>query len=189
MRSTGFSTRFSATLVALGGTSITGREQYCRRGPRGPLQRGSPRDRAPGLKYLYGTSTGVRGELDSDWGFRPVLGKVFRPHRPNKKKSTTPPDLAMGPNFTSLAEILGYMVGAGPLLLYTPIAVRVLRQRHADGLAISTWTSIKFMSALTEQHFTKKILLQNNLPLNDFDFCLSNLNSRKYSIAVLTDND
>ena len=38
-----------------------------------------------------------------------------------------------------LARGLGYVVGAGSLLLYTPIAIRVCRQRNADGLTLSTW--------------------------------------------------
>ena len=38
-----------------------------------------------------------------------------------------------------VANGLGYLVGAGSLLLYTPIAVRISRQRSADGLALSTW--------------------------------------------------
>ena len=38
-----------------------------------------------------------------------------------------------------LATALGYLIGAGSLLLYTPIAVRVVRQRSANGLALSTW--------------------------------------------------
>jgi len=40
---------------------------------------------------------------------------------------------------SSIAEGLGYLVGTGSLLLYTPIAVRVVRQGSADGLTISTW--------------------------------------------------
>mmetsp|Transcript_2149 Transcript_2149/g.5702 ORF Transcript_2149/g.5702 Transcript_2149/m.5702 type:complete len:322 (-) Transcript_2149:285-1250(-) len=43
------------------------------------------------------------------------------------------------PDVTSVAEGLGYFVGAGSLLLYTPIAVRVIRQGSADGLTLSTW--------------------------------------------------
>lgn len=43
------------------------------------------------------------------------------------------------PDATSIAEGLGYLVGAGSLLLYTPIAVRVTRQGSADGLTLSTW--------------------------------------------------
>ena len=38
-----------------------------------------------------------------------------------------------------VARALGYVVGAGSLLLYTPIAVRVIRQGNADGLTLQTW--------------------------------------------------
>lgn len=38
-----------------------------------------------------------------------------------------------------LANGLGYVVGAGSLLLYTPIAAKIIRQRSADGLVLSTW--------------------------------------------------
>ena len=38
-----------------------------------------------------------------------------------------------------LAMALGYVVGLGSLLLYTPIAVRLWRQQSAAGLADSTW--------------------------------------------------
>jgi len=44
-----------------------------------------------------------------------------------------------GAALKSIAEALGYLIGAGSLLLYTPIAVRVLRTKSADGLAASTW--------------------------------------------------
>lgn len=40
---------------------------------------------------------------------------------------------------TIIANGLGYLVGAGSLLLYMPIAIRITRQRSADGLALSTW--------------------------------------------------
>ena len=40
---------------------------------------------------------------------------------------------------TFLATLVGYGIGFGSLLLYTPIAIRLVRQRHADGLTISTW--------------------------------------------------
>lgn len=46
---------------------------------------------------------------------------------------------ASGDNATFLANALGYVLGFGSLMLYTPIAVRVFRQESADGLAISTW--------------------------------------------------
>ena len=41
--------------------------------------------------------------------------------------------------FQSLATRLGYAVGAGSVMLYTPIAVRLLRQKSAEGLTIATW--------------------------------------------------
>ena len=48
--------------------------------------------------------------------------------------------VAMSDEDTSLlATALGYLIGAGSLLLYTPIAVRVVRQKAANGLALSTW--------------------------------------------------
>jgi len=40
---------------------------------------------------------------------------------------------------TSIAQGLGYLVGSGSLLLYTPIAIRIVRQGSADGLTLSTW--------------------------------------------------
>ena len=39
----------------------------------------------------------------------------------------------------SLAEALGYLIGAASVLLYTPIAVRIVRTKSANGLAVSTW--------------------------------------------------
>ena len=39
----------------------------------------------------------------------------------------------------SLAEALGYIIGAASVLLYTPIAVRIIRTKSANGLAVSTW--------------------------------------------------
>jgi len=39
----------------------------------------------------------------------------------------------------SIAQGLGYLVGTGAVLLYTPIAVRIVRQESADGLTLSTW--------------------------------------------------
>lgn len=38
-----------------------------------------------------------------------------------------------------LATGLSYLVGAGSLLLYTPIAIRTVRKGRADGLTLSTW--------------------------------------------------
>lgn len=39
----------------------------------------------------------------------------------------------------SIAQGLGYLVGTGAVLLYTPIAIRVIRQESADGLTLTTW--------------------------------------------------
>lgn len=44
-----------------------------------------------------------------------------------------------GDGASLLAQGLGYLVGAGSFLLYTPIAVRIVRQKNADGLTVSTW--------------------------------------------------
>ena len=38
-----------------------------------------------------------------------------------------------------IARGLGYLIGLGSLMLYTPVAFRVCRQGHANGLVISTW--------------------------------------------------
>eukprot|EP00980_Cylindrotheca_fusiformis_P008945 scaffold1909_cov130-Cylindrotheca_fusiformis.AAC.12 len=43
------------------------------------------------------------------------------------------------PDSTVFAECLGYLIGAGSLLLYTPIAFRLARQKSAEGLVVSTW--------------------------------------------------
>lgn len=39
----------------------------------------------------------------------------------------------------ALATALGYLIGAGSLALYTPILLRVFRQKSARGLTLSTW--------------------------------------------------
>ena len=44
-----------------------------------------------------------------------------------------------GTGTTVVAEALGYLVGAGSLILYTPIAVRIYRQKDASGLVLTTW--------------------------------------------------
>jgi len=40
---------------------------------------------------------------------------------------------------SSVAKGLGYVIGTGAVLLYTPIALRIIRQESADGLVLSTW--------------------------------------------------
>jgi len=47
--------------------------------------------------------------------------------------------LRAAPDASIIAQGLGYVVAAGSLSLYTPIAFRVQRQKSADGLTLSTW--------------------------------------------------
>mmetsp|Transcript_58687 Transcript_58687/g.143525 ORF Transcript_58687/g.143525 Transcript_58687/m.143525 type:complete len:535 (+) Transcript_58687:223-1827(+) len=47
-----------------------------------------------------------------------------------------------------MATLLGYAVGFLSLILYTPIAVRIWKQQHADGLSETTWW-FKFASYTT----------------------------------------
>jgi mannose-P-dolichol utilization defect protein 1 len=47
--------------------------------------------------------------------------------------------LAQTPDSTMIAKGLGYLIGAGSLLLYAPIALRVVRTKDANGLTLSTW--------------------------------------------------
>lgn len=47
--------------------------------------------------------------------------------------------MAEEPPSTWLATALGYLVGLGSLMLYTPIAVRLFRQKSAEGTTMTTW--------------------------------------------------
>jgi len=58
----------------------------------------------------------------------------------------------------SIATGLGYLIGAASILLYTPIAIRVLRTKSAEGLAISTWWL----------KLTSYIYIKNSFPLSAF---------------------
>ena len=59
--------------------------------------------------------------------------------------STTTTALSALPSSTPDVDVdlfargLGYVIGAGSLALYTPIAIRLYRQKTADGLTLSTW--------------------------------------------------
>lgn len=55
-----------------------------------------------------------------------------------------------------VAKGLGYVVGLGSLLLYTPVAIRLVRQRHADGLVISTWWLKVFSYLLSDVYYLRK---------------------------------
>lgn len=77
-----------------------------------------------------------------------IASSILQPLQPSYHLATTPraplphlPVLTISevPDSGVLARGLGYLVGAGSLLLYTPIAIRVCRQRDASGLTLSTW--------------------------------------------------
>ena len=55
-----------------------------------------------------------------------------------------------------VARSLGYLVGFGSLMLYTPIAVRVSRQKHADGLVLSTWWLKLSSYLLSDAYYVRK---------------------------------
>jgi mannose-P-dolichol utilization defect protein 1 len=65
---------------------------------------------------------------------------------------------SMGTTTTSatfLAKGLGYVVGFGSLMLYTPIAIRLCRQKHANGLVMSTWWLKVFSYLLSDIYFVR----------------------------------
>ena len=110
-------------------------------------------------------STKTHRSLSSPWGLRRAGGKNgHRPFHSTFPKHPSPGSalvarvlalflhaalhvMPQSPEFTIaevsatsvIAQGLGYVVGAGSLLLYTPIAIRVCRQRDASGLTLSTW--------------------------------------------------
>lgn len=63
----------------------------------------------------------------------------------------------------SIATGLGYLLGAISIVLYTPIAIRVLRTKSADGLAISTW-----WLKLTSYTCTDVYNIKNGFPISAF---------------------
>lgn len=63
----------------------------------------------------------------------------------------------------SIATGLGYLIGAASILLYTPIAIRVLRTKSAEGLAISTW-----WLKVTSYTCTDVYNIKNGFPLAAF---------------------
>ncbi len=62
-----------------------------------------------------------------------------------------------------IATGLGYLLGAASILLYTPIAIRVLRTKSAEGLAISTW-----WLKLTSYTCTDIYNIKNGFPISAF---------------------
>lgn len=74
--------------------------------------------------------------------------------------------LLLSSNEVSLKTIatgLGYLIGAASVLLYTPIAIRVLRTKSADGLTLSTWW-------LKLTHYTCTVVynIKNGFPISAF---------------------
>ena len=55
-----------------------------------------------------------------------------------------------------IAKALGYLVGFGSLMLYTPIAIRICRQKHADGLVMSTWWLKLSSYMLSDIYYVRK---------------------------------
>lgn len=55
-----------------------------------------------------------------------------------------------------IARGLGYLIGFGSLMLYTPIAIRVCRQQRADGLVLSTWWLKLSSYLLSDMYYVRK---------------------------------
>jgi mannose-P-dolichol utilization defect protein 1 len=55
-----------------------------------------------------------------------------------------------------LATALGYLIGFGSLMLYTPIAVRIYRQKSADGTTLSTWWLKLASYTMSDTYYLKK---------------------------------
>ena len=63
----------------------------------------------------------------------------------------------------SIATGLGYLIGAASVLLYTPIAIRIIRTKSADGLSIST-----FWLKLVSYTCTDVYNIKNKFPISAF---------------------
>ena len=77
---------------------------------------------------------------------RTVLPRVaFQTMKPTPIPRSSRVPLALSINGASdIATGIGYVIGAGSVLLYTPMIYRVIRRRSADGLSATTWL-MKFM--------------------------------------------
>ena len=76
------------------------------------------------------------------------------------------PSLLLSSNEAALKSIatgLGYTIGAASILLYSPIAIRVLRTKSAEGLTISTW-----WLKLSSYTCTDVYNLRNGFPISAF---------------------
>lgn len=63
----------------------------------------------------------------------------------------------------SVATGLGYLIGAASVLLYTPIAIRIIRTKSADGLSITT-----FWLKLVSYTCTDVYNIKNKFPVSAF---------------------
>lgn len=64
---------------------------------------------------------------------------------------------------TLIANALGYLIGLGSLMLYTPIAIRLYRQKTAHGTTLSTW-----MMKLASYTCNDLYSLSNRYPLSTY---------------------
>ena len=76
----------------------------------------------------------------------PAASRLRRPAGPGAARAAAPPSLRGGGERADAggaqklaARVLGYVIGAGSVLLYAPILYEVAAQRSADGLALSTF--------------------------------------------------
>jgi mannose-P-dolichol utilization defect protein 1 len=65
--------------------------------------------------------------------------KVSFEARMSSLQAQSSSDIVGGASRKSAANIVGYVMGAGSLALYTPIIAKLLRNQHADGFSLTTW--------------------------------------------------
>jgi len=73
------------------------------------------------------------------------------------------PSSSSSSSSTWLANALGYLIGLGSLMLYTPIAVRLVRQKTAQGTTLSTW-----MMKLSSYTCTDLYSFWNHYPISTY---------------------
>ena len=102
----------------------------------------------PSIALLVSSPSATISPYNTRLGFRTSSSDIVNQRSLTKTSlsSLTPQDatsILLSSNddivLKSLAEALGYLIGAASILLYTPIAVRIIRTKSANGLAISTW--------------------------------------------------
>jgi len=63
----------------------------------------------------------------------------------------------------AIANTLGYLMGIGSLMLYTPIAIRLYRQKNADGTTVSTWVMKVISYTCNDLYY-----MDNHYPLSTY---------------------